>query len=169
MKTLVRSITVLIFVLLSACHFGSQKARNSSAGASKDFKPYHLRAGGPHSVTLITNAPESNPVSISLVSGTDDTPEFRLTNGERHAILLWNVRVQVRSKGPGTDGFGWDTVSDDYPDGQAKFLAGASGTFRVQHPHETPWRVCVIYSTDWTDSGNSASGNYEVISQPLSR
>lgn len=169
MKTFIKLISILTFVCSWGCHLGPQKVKSGSATASNNFKPYYLRAGGPQSVTLITNAPESNRVSISLVTGTDENPVFRLANGEGHTILLWNVRVQVRSEGSGTDGFGWDTVSDDYPDGQAKFSPGESGTFRVQNPREIPWRVCIIYSTDWADSGNSASGNYEVISQLLSR
>jgi len=133
---------------------------------------YHLRAGGPHSIVTITNAPASNPVAIAFAAWGDSGPIFRLTNQEPHAILLWNVRVQTRSKDAGTDGFGWDTVYDDYPMGTAKynaanFLPGAVGEFRVQHPGKTPWRVCVLYSTDWTDSGKSYSGNYEVIGQEL--
>jgi hypothetical protein len=167
---------VLILACSSACHPGPQsrgdgpKAPNFKVElvSSVTAKPYHLIAGGPHSIVVITNAPESNPVSLSLVSDTDTGLSFRVTNNENHAILLWNVRVQVRSKGAGTDGFGWDTVADDYPSGQSAFGTRASGDFRVQHPGEAPWRVCVLYSTDWADTGNSYSGNYEVMSQTQS-
>ncbi len=133
---------------------------------------YVLRAGGPHSYVGITNTPDSNPVTISLATWAAGEASFSLSNAEPHAILLWNVRVQVRSTGPGTDGSGWDTVSDDYPRGtpeynSALYRPGALGEFRVQPPAEKPWRVCIIYSTDWNDSGNSYSGNYEVISHEI--
>src|ERR1700730_16589571 len=69
------------------------------------------------SFVALTNAPASNRVVISFATWSDDGPVFRLTNREPHAILLWNVRVQTRSTDGGTDGFGWDTVYDDYPMG----------------------------------------------------
>lgn len=142
----------------------------SAVMASAGTRSYHVRAGGPRSYVLLTNAPASNPVSIAFARWENGEAVFRLTNSGRHAILLWNVRVQVMASGPGTDGFGWDTVQDDYPAGTAKYnagsqLAGVTGEFRVAAPGRAPWRVCAIYSTDWTDGGRSFSGNYEVISR----
>lgn len=130
---------------------------------------YAVRAGGPHSFVGLTNLPVSNRASIALDRSTGDHIVFRLTNGEPHAILLWNVRVQIPAVGPGTDNLGWETVADDYPEGTAQYSAAheprkAAGEFHVQHPGEIPWRVCILYSIDWADSGKSFSGNYEVIS-----
>ena len=133
---------------------------------------YHVRAFGPNSFVRITKEPASNRVAIGFAAWSDLGPVFRLTNGEPHEILLWNVRVQTRSKAGGTDGLGWDTVQDDYPMSTTKwnsahYPAGSIGEFRVQHPGNTPWRVCVLYSVDYTDTGKSASGNYEVIGQEM--
>jgi hypothetical protein len=144
----------------------------STGSADRNPPLYILNAGGPRSFVGLTNAPASNRAAIVLARSSDDGVIFRLTNGESHAILLWNVRVQVQATNRGTDGFGWDTVYDDYPMGtprynSAHYLPGATGEFSVPHPRATPWRVCILYSTDWADSGNSYSGNYEVISQEL--
>jgi len=141
-------------------------------GIPTNGQTYIIQAGGSRSFVGITNIPVANRVSISFASWRDEVPIFRLTNGEPHTILLWNVRVQVRSTGRGTDGFGWDTVYDDYPGttgkhNSAHYPPGSTGEFRVDHPGETPWRVCAVYSMDWTDTGKSYSGNYEVISQEL--
>jgi hypothetical protein len=149
-----------------------KRATAASLAVSTNLQAYHVRAGGPRSFVLLTNAPASNRVGISVATWGDSEANFRLTNGEPHAILLWNVRVQTRSTGGGTDGFGWDTVSDDYPVGAAGYNSahyppGSIGEFQVRHPDKKPWRVCVLYSIDWTDSGKSYSGNYEAIGQEL--
>ncbi len=133
---------------------------------------YHVRAGGVSSFVGLTNAAASNRVAIRLARVTDEGAIFRLTNRELHTVLLWNVRVQTKSKGGGTDGFGWDTVQDDYPVitakyNSAKVLSGDVSEVRVQSPEKSPWRVCVLYSIDWTDSGKICSGNYEAISEEL--
>lgn len=175
MKKSILLVSILSSLYLCGCQSEAERGKETLRKSSiKDSfigfaQVYHLKAGGPNSITLITNAPDSNPVSISLVPQADEIPTFLVKNGEHHAILVWNVRVQVPSKGRGTDGFGWDTIADDYPDGQSHIAKGMSGKFSVQHPRETPWRVCVIYSTDWKDSGNKYWGNYEVISQPLTQ
>lgn len=143
------------------------KSKLPSSGGFDEFKPlsYMVRAGGPHSYVSLSKPPSSTPVSISFVKSTDDGLAFRLLNGEAHAILLWNVRVQIRSEGLGTDGFGWDTIYDDSPDGdKAEFRTGESGIFRVKKSRVTPWRICILYSTDWTDTG-TFWGNCEVISE----
>lgn len=139
-----------------------------------NFPPgtYVVRAGGPRNFVVMTNPPASNPVSIKLASLTDDEAIFQLTNPQPHAVLLWNVRVQVRSVAGGAEGFGWDTVTDDYPQGvagrdAARCAPWATNTFRVERPEGKIWRVCVLYSTDWSDSASSYAGNYEVIGQEM--
>ena len=176
----IASLLLLVFGLGRDCRAAEFDASSKATetvgaafhGVSTNGQTYHVRAGGPHSYVGIANAAASNLVAIAFANWRDDGPVFRLTNREPHGILLWNVRVQIKSKDGGTDGLGWDTVYDDYPVGTAKYNSahyspGTVGEFRVQHPGKVPWRVCVLYSIDWTDSGKSFSGNYEVISQEL--
>jgi len=155
-----------------------QSSADHQSGSQTSIPPqvtphaYHVRAGGPNSYTLFTNAPESNRVSIAFERRDSEGVIFRLFNGERHAILIWNVRVQAPSTGAGTDGFGWDTIHDDYPVGSSRYPsprceAGAWSEFKVDPPREKSWRVCAIYSIDWSDSEKSYSGNYEAISPKL--
>jgi len=124
---------------------------------------YHVRAGGPNSFVGMTNTPTSNHVSLLRVS--EGLFVFRLINEEAQRILVWNVRVQIHSTGPGTDGFGWETVHDAYPNLTSRLDPGASGKFTVLRPGGSPWWVCLLYSKDWTGGGVRYSGNYEVISQ----
>jgi hypothetical protein len=135
--------------------------------AAPDKPLYTLRAGGPQSIVGLTNWPSSNRVDLTMAKKTESEATFRLTNHEGHSILLWNVRVQVPAQGSGTDGFGWQTVHDDYPEGDAKYGPGAAGEFRVVVPDAGQWRACALYSMDWPDSGKSYFGNYEVLSQVL--
>jgi hypothetical protein len=63
-------------------------------------------------------------------------------------------------------------VFDDYPMGTSRYNSthyapGSIGEFQVYHPGQVPWRVCVVYSMDWTGNGKSYSGNYEVISEEI--
>jgi hypothetical protein len=140
--------------------------------AEHELRRVSVSQGG--SATTICTLPDgrSSGRPVAGIAWSDDGAVFRLINGEPHAILLWNVRVQVRSTDRGTDGFGWDTVDDDYPMGTVRYNSahyppGSTGEFRVHQPGKTPWRVCVLYSTDWTDSAKGYSGNYEVISEEL--
>src|SRR3954465_7499705 len=156
------------------CSYGSAQTAGPSLGVSTNLLPYALRAGGCHNFVLLTNSPASNRVSIALkfIGGDHDDPSFWLTNREPHAILVWNVRVQTRSVGRGTDGFGWDTVIDDYPRGtpehnSARFEAKSTSVLRGIHPGKAPWRICILYSIDRSDSGKSYSGNYEAVSEEL--
>ena len=151
--------------------------------ADKARQHYVVTAGGLHSFVGITNTPESNPVRVFFKRWGGDDPSnqriavFGLTNAESQAILLWNVRVQVRSKGQGTDGLGWDSVSDDYPTAtlaysSAHYPPAASGEFWVERPRDPLWRVCILYSkqeagSDRAGSGRRYVGNYEAISQEL--
>jgi hypothetical protein len=135
---------------------------------------YVLRAGGPAVYNELTNSPALNNATITL-RNRQDTPgqiSFAITNNEPEEILIWNVRVQVKSFGesPGTDGFGWDTVYDDYPEvREAALDPGRSTDLRVTPPDGQLWRVCVLYSKHHKDKlgPKTYDGNYEVISQPI--
>lgn len=145
---------------------------------------YSVRAGGPNSFVGMTNRPESNRVRIGFKKwgGVDPESEhiavFGLTNGESREILLHNVRVQVPAADGGTDGFGWDTVYDDYPSGTsdyntAIFPVGKSGEFVAPRPEGKRWRVCVLYSIRDEASTEDPTkqilycGNYEVVSSEM--
>jgi hypothetical protein len=109
---------------------------------------YVLRAGGPRNFVPVTNSPASNRAIISVIRNEGGKVVLLLTNGEPHSILLWNVRVQTRSSGAGTDGFGWDTVADDYPNAtRAALPPGTAGEFLVEAPDGTPWRPIAGNST----------------------
>ncbi|MBL9171796.1 MAG: hypothetical protein JNN07_28965 [Verrucomicrobiales bacterium] len=167
-------LLVLAFGLGRDCPAAEIDARSEVTKTVRNDVPtkptagtYHVRAGGAHNYVALTNAPASNRVAISFgyQRASADPAVFRIANREAHKVLVWNVRVQVKSRAGGTDGQGWDTVYDDYPVGIARYETGQKGELSVSHPGTTPWRVCVLYSIDWTDSGKTFSGNYEVISQ----
>lgn len=165
---------LLAFVLAASAILIGCRSAGPAPGAKPARPPgYVVRAGGPHSYTVITNPPNSQPVTLSLLRDRGDGIDFRLSNGLPHAILLWNVRVQVRVAGPGTDGFGWETVADDYPNAapasrnQASCPPGGVMDFQVTHPGRTPWRVCALFATDWNDSGRTYSGNDEALGPEL--
>jgi hypothetical protein len=136
---------------------------------------YILEAGG--AVIGLTNAANSTPVRLSFLqwgSGSDylnfgDVAFFRVTNEDTRSILVWNVRVQVLTTNTATDSSKWRNVVDDYPPGpgNAKIQSGSSEEFRVQRVFETPWRVCILYSKDWTGTATSFNGNYEIISEEI--
>lgn len=147
-----------------------QEAKPAAPRPRASGQVYHVRAGGPHNYVAITNAAGSNLVSIAWSDWKEGDAMFRITNREPHAVLLWNVRVQVKAKNGGTDGLGWETVYDEYPTATpnangSRYLPGGIGELRVPPPDEVPWRICVLYSIDWKDEGKTFSGNYEAISQ----
>src|SRR3989442_2022454 len=128
MSTTTKKAAVVLFIaVLCGCRMGevvsnrtpTESLATPAASVKTNQHHYAIRVGG--SYVAITNAPSSNPVSLSFASWSEWGAVFRLTNAETHGILFWNVRVQVRSTGPGTDGFGWDTVYDDYPTGTPAF------------------------------------------------
>lgn len=139
---------------------------------------YSLRVGGPNSFVGLTNLPELNRVHLSFKRFAKDDENhpgfavFGFTNQEPCGILVWNVRVQVPSKGRGTDGQGWDTVYDDYPTVTPKYNfdqypSGGYGEVMVDPPHNSPWRVCLLYSKAMPQPNpqhGSFSGNYEIVS-----
>ena len=98
------------------------------------------RANGTNSVSIAYHKKELQTVYWAWM---------RVTNLEPCAILIWNARVQVPSKGKGTDGFGWETTYDDYPGPNIGTLdSGATGEVRVTISEEGPWRVCLLYSKE---------------------
>ena len=85
------------------------------------------------------------------------------------SILVWNVCVKVRSTNSPTGPAKWENVANDYPEGpgDARIPPGSSEEFRVRRRFEIPWRVCILYSKDWTGVGTSFNGNYEIISPEM--
>ena len=167
-------LVLLTVALLAAVTLVGCRSATRPGSAAKNRRPgYVVRAGGPHSYVAITNPPNSRPVTLSLLRDRGEGIDFRLSNGLPHAVLLWNVRVQVRVPGPGTDGYGWETVADDYPNSapssrnSANCPPGGVMDVQVTHPGRTPWRVCALYATDWNDSGRTYSGNDEAIAPEL--
>jgi hypothetical protein len=161
---------------------------------AKNSQPYVLKTMG--GVVTITNPPSSNPVHISFARWESDSDRgnvavYRLTNAESHTIMVWDARVQVRKGNfstnllglqtvpdnylklnptdPAPEHSGWETVQEDWPPNERRinYVPAASDEFWVKRPSKTPWRVCILYSKDWTDSGNTYSGNYEVISEEM--
>ena len=135
-----------------------------SSGQSKNRRSHSIQAGGPASYVEIADRKGSNREMIAIVSRNDWNCVFRVTNQEPHGILVWNVRVQTKSHGLGTDDLGWDTVADDYPSGESFIAPGRSGEFQIKRPYLTNWRICVLYSADLKNDGQAFYGNYEVIS-----
>jgi hypothetical protein len=203
MNKITKMPLIIACAALCGCHAGSgteSAAVRTSVAVSEKAKPvtqtpmdagghrwapyfYAVQAGGPNVINPITNAPKSNHVRVFFKNWSGDNPDknvgfFGLTNEESRDILLWNVRVQVPSKGKGTDGFGWDTVYDNYPTGtpncdRCVFPPGSSGEFQVERPCGKPWRVCILYSIKTVEAGKGGGngthygGNYEVISQKM--
>lgn len=134
-------------------------------------------------MTLVatTNDPGSNPVHLSFkrfdLQPQGEVAIFDVINAGQHRIGPWCVRVQIRKadsqeERPEARTFhsSWKTFQDEFgPSGNA--LSTRPGELDkiviVKRPAETPWRVCLLYSTDWEDTGRTASGNYEVISQEM--
>jgi hypothetical protein len=140
----------------------------------KTYDSYEVKAGGPAVYNVITNSPALNKAKIFLSRRQDnyDRISFTVTNAEPSEILLWNVRVQVKSpaENPGTDGFGWDTIDDDYPSSkEAAVKSGHATELTVKAPNAALWRVCLLYSKRDTNSPprKTYSGNYEIISEPI--
>lgn len=135
---------------------------------------YVVKAGGPNTFNLITNLPALNKARIELTRPQQiyDRVAFTVTNAEPAEILLWNVRVQVKSPGEngGTDGFGWDTVYDDYPESKDAIVkSGRTTQLTVKPPTGPLWRVCLLYAKGRTNefSEKVYGGNYEIISEPI--
>lgn len=153
----------------------------SPQAAGQNHPRYIVNAGGPRNfVGISKEGLVSNQVRVAFKSWRREAPSggsiavFSLTNAESQSILLWNVRVQVPSKGGGTDGYGWDTIHDDYPAGSREiFPPGTSGEFVVEPPRETTWRVCILYSKEEAEADRPPGGrrryfgNHEVITRVL--
>lgn len=141
---------------------------------SKTNFSYTLKAGGPVSYNRLTSPPELNKLRIALNKRQDDYSLiwFSLTNAEPDEILIWNVRVQVKSPGEslGTDGFGWDTISDDFPGFADAVLKPGQGTKMAIPPPNAPmWRVCILYAKERKDAPGPKvyAGDHEIISDPI--
>ncbi len=128
----------------------------------------------------ISKSSSPEPVAIAFdhwgrqSSHTDALAVFRLTNSDSRSILLWNVRVQDPTTAPTISPSGWETIQDDYPSATSAVCEpGSSIEFWVTKPVMTPWRVCILYSRELSesdrpkDSQRSWGGNYEVIGQPV--
>jgi hypothetical protein len=128
----------------------------------------------------ISKPPSSNSVSFAFEhwgrKGPDGTAPavFRLTNSDFCSILLWNVRVQNPANVATAKSSSWSTVQDDYPSATSAVCeAGSTIEFWVSKPLLIPWRVCILYSRELSesdrpkDSQRSWGGNYEVIGQPF--
>lgn len=163
---------------------GAALIKNTLEEAVKSPNPgpttpqYVVKVGG--AFIPLSKATPSNPVSFALdhwaKQGTDaeSLAVFRLTNSSPGSILLWNVRVQNSTTDVAVTPSGWETIQDDYPSATTAVCeAGSSIEFWVNKPIMTPWRVCLIYSPELTesdrpkDSQRTWAGNYEVISQPV--
>jgi hypothetical protein len=141
---------------------------------SKTNYSYVLKAGGPVSYNVLTTPPELNKARISLrrLEYTPNRVFFTVTNAEPDEILIWNVGVQVKSpaESPGTDGFGWDTVYDDFPNSpEAALKPNHSTELFVTPPSASIWRVCVLYAKEQKDKPGpkTYAGDHEIISVPI--
>lgn len=171
------TLLALFALLLCSCR-SCPEVRSSSPALAATAQPampaprpilYRVSAGGPHLIVGLDTRPESNHVAIAFHRQGEASGIFRLTNREPVSVLIWNVRVQVPSKGPGTDGFSWDTVHDDYPTGLKLYNIPPGGFDEIEAPMygAGPWRVCVLYSKERkveAAKGRQFFGNYEVIS-----
>ncbi len=128
----------------------------------------------------INKPPGSNSVSFAFEhwgkKGPDGTAPavFRLINSDSCSILLWNVRVQNPANDAAVKPSIWNTVQDDYPSATSAVCEpGSSIEFWVSKPLLIPWRVCILYSRELSetdrpkDSQRSWAGNYEVIGRPI--
>jgi hypothetical protein len=89
----------------------------------------------------------TNRVAISRAfRKPDGVTYFTITNSESVPILLWNVRVQVKTNGSEGNPDGWKTVSSDYPSCVSGIPAGTTGDACVVPPSRAPWRVALLYS-----------------------
>lgn len=148
------------------------KTPSETSAEPRPNRSYILKAGGPSSVTVVTNPPDENNASIRLRGLNTQANRFTfiVRNNEPEEILIWNVRVQKKSEGRGTDGFGWDTISDDYPESdRGPIPSGQFARLTVQPPAASTWRTCVLYAKEQRNASGEKvyGGNYEIISETL--
>jgi hypothetical protein len=95
---------------------------------------------------------------------------FTITNSESVPILVWNVRVQVRTNGTEGNPGEWKTVSSDYPSCVSGIPAGTTGDACVLPPSRAPWRVALLYTPQSLDGQPIPDfpphlrGDHEIIS-----
>ena len=76
---------------------------------------------------------------------------FAMTNSEAVPILVWNVRVQVRTNAAESHANEWKTVSSDYPSCASGIPAGTAADVCVLPPPGAPWRVALLYTAQSLD------------------
>ena len=95
---------------------------------------------------------------------------FTITNSETVPILLWNVRVQVRTNASESHPDGWRTVSSDYPSCASGIPPGTTADACVLPPYRAPWRVALLYTAQSLDGQPIPDfpphlrGDHEIIS-----
>ncbi|MBL9137691.1 MAG: hypothetical protein JNK85_17600, partial [Verrucomicrobiales bacterium] len=95
---------------------------------------------------------------------------FTITNSESVPIVVWNVRVQVRTNSSEANPEGWKTVSSDYPSCVSGVPAGTTGDVCVLPPSHAPWRVALLYTPQSLDGQLIPNfpphlrGDHEIIS-----
>jgi len=150
------------------------KSPNSSA----TMPQYVVKVGG--AFIPISKTSSSNSVSFAFDhwskqgSDAESLAVFRLTNSGPGSILLWNVRVQNSTTDVAITPSGWEAVQDDYPSATTAVCEPRSSIeFWVSKPIMIPWRVCVIFSRELSesdrpkDSQRAWGGNFEAIGRPV--
>lgn len=121
--------------------------------------PYQLVLGS--SVNHVEQEAEGTRLKLewvrwegSTANGTDGV--FRVTNPGTNAVLVWNVRQEVRIPRPdNAKAKAWDMRQSDYPGRgweRAMIQPGESVQFPVLSPGESEWRVCLLYSREMPGS-----------------
>lgn len=117
-------------------------------------------------------------LEFSKWSTTQDGGEdavFRVTNRGSRPVLVWNVRQQAHTPGPGGLVSPWQTQYDDYPGRgwhHAMIPAGGSEEFPITPAPEDHWRVCLLYSRERLDSqppNRQFDGTFESIGPSMQR
>ncbi len=113
----------------------------------------------------------TNRVAISRAfRKPDGVTYFTITNSESVPLLLWNVRVQVRTNDSEGNPDGWTTVSSDYPSCVSRIPASTTGDACVLPPSRAPWRVALLYTPQSLDGRPIPDfpphllGDHEIIS-----
>ena len=121
--------------------------------------PYQLVMGS--SVNHVEQEAEGTRLKLKWVRWSDSTANgtdgvFRVTNPGTNAVLVWNVRQEVRIPRPdNATAKAWDMRQSDYPGRgweRAILQPGESVQFPVLSPGESEWRVCLLYSREMPGS-----------------
>lgn len=121
---------------------------------------YVLKAGGGYNAMF--TRPSSSKLQVTVWRKKNGDIRGRFQNDEPAEVLVWNVRVQSRCPGQGTDGQGWETLVDEYPwpksmdfsqtrgssFNSSKLAPGQSVEFSISEVTPFPWRLCLIYQVE---------------------